>query len=436
MKSIFKSITVLLFLGGPLFAQNQNKLISDYGNGSYTTYKVESNKLEKVSKQWPVSIKAGSSKDFDGNTVVESITVSRQGVLKETFVPDIAENPVYFGYKDFRLSVIDDKIYYYEWSNDNAKISYILTKGGASGYDSEKETLEKFIREAFKKQQGAKGKIAEAKQANINKEAEENSLKGKTVKSIEIEMVDVPKELGVKSTVKFGIKATTADGKVYSTPNIGGKTTWDDFAVKTSDGVFVDEAIEIHEDASKITNDELKFTVASKYTPAITAQKVFPLNYEAKQHMLKTGAKYDNAIQGGTGVSLTLKFQKAVTKNTNLPIYKIEVIESLSGNVISRLKLAQTAVINVNVCGGNGAIGSDTRTKDRRAGDGKDGYNGGNITIYKAADITSLNLNILNTGGKGGRGGTGVGAFYNGANGKNGQTGTITNNTLAGNLSW
>lgn len=436
MKSSFKNIAVLFFLGGAVFAQNQNKLFSEYGDGSYTTYKVEKEKFEKVSKQWPVTIQAGSNKDFDGNLIVESVIISRQGVIKENFVPDIAENPVYFGYKNFRLSVINDKIYYYEWSNDNSTISYILTKGGTSSYSSEKETLEKFVREAFKNQQSAKGKLADVKVVNSKKEAEENSLKGKTIKSIEIQMIDVPKELGVKSTVKFGAKVTTSDGKMFSTTNIGGKTTWDDFIIKTSDGVFVDEAIEIHEDASKITNDELKFTVASKYSPAVTAQKVFPLNYEAKQYQIKTGAKYDNAVQGGTGVSLTLKIQKAVTKNTNLPIYKVEVIESLTGKVIGKIKLSQTAVINVNVFGGNGRIGSDTRTEGRRAGNGDDGYNGGNVTVYKAADITGLGLNIINNGGKGGKGGNGVSAFNNGANGKEGKTGEIINNTLTGNLDW
>ena len=102
----------------------------------------------------------GTSKDFDGNLQVASVIVSRQGVIKENFVADIPENPVYFAYKDFRLSVIDNKIYYYEWNNNNATIIYLLTKGGVDSYDVEIEKVNNHIRNSFKNQQGAKGKIA------------------------------------------------------------------------------------------------------------------------------------------------------------------------------------------------------------------------------------------------------------------------------------
>jgi len=459
MRSIIKKISILLLIGGNLIAQNQNKLFNDYGNGSYTTYKAEnqyksltgtySNVLEKVSKQWPLTIQQGSNKDFEGNLIIETITVSRQGVIKENFVPDIAENPVYFSYKDYRLSVIGEKVYYYEWANDNSKIIYILSKGGISSFDSEKATLDEFIRSAFKNQQGAKGKLAEIKKANDIKEAAENSLKGKTIASLEIEMIDVPQELGIKSTVKFGIKAKTKEGKVYSTTNLGGKTSWDDFIVKTTDGVFVEEAIEIHEDASKITNDELKFTVASKHTPAITAQKIIPLNYQTPKYILKHAGRNTNELSQAAGFgikrgenakSLELKIQKSLTKNTNLPIYKIEVIDLQSGKIINKLKFAESTVINVDITGGSGGQGTSRKSKSgdnyRKADDGDNGGNGGNITLTKAAGAENINLNIFNSGGKGGKGGEGINNLYNGSSGRDGENGTIQNKTLTGNLAW
>ncbi|MFZ1307185.1 MAG: hypothetical protein WAR80_15170, partial [Ferruginibacter sp.] len=378
----------------PVAAQNQNKSFADFGAGSYSTYKMESSydynnvkkyKFEKVSKQWPVTMQQGAGKDFEGNTVLETVTISRQGVIKENFVPDIPENPVYFGYKDFRITAIGNKIYQYEWSNDNATIIYILSKGDVSGYESEKSTLENHVRDAFKNQLAARGKLNEVKAANAQKDAAENTLKGKTVKTIEIEMVEMPKEMGLRSTVKFGIKATTADGKTYSTPNIGGKTPWDDFEIKTTDGVFVEEAIEVHEDASKIKNDELKFMVSSKYSTAVTAQKVIPLNYESVKfniiHKGRSGSQWIRDVggvlqpyNGEPGKSLELKIQKATTKNTNLPIYKIEVIESKTGKVINRLKVSQNTAINVDITGGPGDKGADR--KDRKADDGKDGGSG------------------------------------------------------------
>jgi hypothetical protein len=457
MKSSIPKLSIvllLLFMACTGLAQNQNKLFADFGAGSYSTYKMEFSfdynnvkkyKFEKVSKQWPVYIQQGSGKDFDGNSVVEIVTISRQGVIKENFTPDIAENPVYFGYKDFRITAIGNKVYQYEWSNDNANIIYILSKGDVSGYETEKSTLENFVRAAFKNQLAARGKLNEVKAANAQKAAAENTLKGKTVKAIEIEMLDVPKEMGLRSTVKFGIKATTTDGKTYSTPNIGGKTPWDDFAIKTTDGLFVDEAIEVHEDASKVNNDELKFTVSSKYTPAVTAQKVISLNYEVSKfnivHKGRAGWEWMRdvggvmqALNGESAKSLELKIQKATTKNTNLPIFKIEVIETKAGKVISRLKVSQNTVINIDVTGGTGDKGADR--KDRKGDDGKDGGSGGDVVVSKAADVSNINLNLLTNGGKGGKGGNGSTAYASGSPGKDGRDGKITNKVLAGNLAW
>lgn len=451
---------LLLFLCSVAFGQNQNKLFTDFGNGSYTTYKTETSfnydnvkkiKFIPVTKPWPVSLEMGSSKDFDGNLQVASVIVSRQGVIKEKFVADIPENPVYFAYKDFRLSVIDDKIYYYEWNNNNATIIYLLTKSGVDSYDSEIEKVNNHIRNSFKNQQGAKGKIAEVKEANAKKEAIENSLKGKTVKNIEIVMVDVPKELGVKSTVKFGVKATTADGKTYSTPNLGGKTLWEDFTITTTDGTYVDDAIEIHEDASKITNDELKFTVAVKYAPSVSSQKTIPLNYAFTTYTIdKTGRSSNTlaslAMIGGTvksseaGKSLDLKIQKGSTKKTNLPIYKIEVTDVATGKIIYRLKLSKNTLLHVYAKGGPTDNGMDQKTlsfgKAKKAGDGTSGGDGGTITVSKSADAMDINLNIYNNGAKGGRGGIGVSISYNGTPGRDGRDGAIINKPFTGNLSW
>lgn len=258
-------------------------------------------------------------------------------------------------------------------------------------------------------------------------------------------MVEIPKEIGLRSTVKFGIKATTADGKTYSTPNIGGKTPWDDFEIKTTDGVFVEEAIEVHEDASKVSNDELKFTVSSKYTSGISAQKIIPLTYEFASYTIKHIGRYGNqwrrevggvqmASRGEDGKSLELKIQKAVTKNSNLPVYKIEVIDTKTGKVINRLKLSQNTLINVRVNGGEGDKGNDR--KDRKADDGMDGGNGGDVIISKSADAANVNINIVSTGGKAGKGGNGPGPLSNGNPGRDGRDGKVTNKTLNGSLNW
>lgn len=460
-KFIKNSISILIFLSGCIFyAQNQNKLFADFGNGSYTTYKTETsydyNNVKKikflpVSKPWPVTIELGTSKDFEGNSQLSAVIVSRQGVIKEKFIADIPENPVYFAYKDFRLSVIGDKIYYYEWNNNNATIIYLLTKSSVDSYDSEIEKVNNYIRNSFKNQKDSKEKIAEVNLANVQKEAAENSLKGKTIKSLEIVMIDIPKELGVKSPVKFGVKATTNDGKIYSTTNLGGKTLWDDFKITTTDGIHVEDAIEIHEDASKIMNDELKFSVSSKYTSGVSAEKIIPLNYAFSSYTIdKNGrSSYEMAklaIIGGTvktsesGKSLELKIQKATTKKTNLPIYKIEVTEVASGKVVQRIKIAQNTILNVYANGGFADNGKDEKTltfgKAVKAGDGSNGGDGGNITVLKSADASAINLNIYNKGAKGGRAGVGVSITYNGTSGRDGKDGATINKQFTGNLNW
>ena len=191
MKKIILLIHVFFCLS--VIGQNQNSLFSKFGNGSYKTFKTETSfdynntkkvKFVEVSKPWPVSLEMGTSNDFEGNTMISKIVISRQGVIKENFTPDLAENPVYFAFKDFRISVIDDKIYYYEWNNNNATIIYLLTKSSVSSYDSEVEKVNEYIRNSFKNQQGAKGKIAEVKKANEQKIAEENSLKDNYSKTI------------------------------------------------------------------------------------------------------------------------------------------------------------------------------------------------------------------------------------------------------------
>ncbi len=457
MKSSLTKLSVVLLLlifSFTGFTQNQNKLFADFGAGSYSTYKMESSydynnvkkyKLEKVSKQWPVTMQQGSGKDFDGNFVVETVTISRQGVIKENFVPDIPENPVYFGYKDFRITAIGNKIYQYEWSNDNANIIYILSKGDVSGYETEKSTLENFVRNAFKNQLAARGKLNEVKTANAQKDAAENTLKGKTVKSIEIVMVEIPKEMGLQSTIKFGIKVTTTDGKTYSTPNIGGKTPWSDFEVKTTDGVFVEEAIAVHEDATKVSNDELKFTVSSKYTSGVSAQKIIPLNYQFANHIIRHVGRFGNQwmrerggvqqpANGEDGKSMELKIQKSVTKNNNLPIYKIEVIDTRTSKVMYRLKLSQSTAINLFVSGGDGDDGNER--KSNRGEDGMNGGNGGDIIISKAVDASNVNVVVVSNGGRPGRGGKGPNPISNGNPGREGQAGKITNKTLSGSLNW
>lgn len=433
-------------------AQNQNKAFAEFGSGSYATYKSNDGKLEKVTKQWPVQINMGSNNDFDGNTMIESVVVSKMGVIKENFVADIPENPVYFGFKDFRISVFGDKIYYYTYTPDNATISFILSKSGSvNNYNNEKQFLESAIKQAFINQQSAKGKVLETKAANEQKLLAESSLKGKDIKKIEIVLKDVPKDMGMRSIVKFGLRATAADGKVYSTPNLGGYTPWTDFEVKTSEGVYTDDQIQVHDDAKLLINDVLTFKASSKYQPTISASETIPLNYafntldmvfvskeglEIKRR--KAGVLNESQYNSFDGTSIDIKVQKATSKSNQKPIYKIEIINVHDGKVLERLKVSENTTVNIQISGIYGDYGTDRNSKNdtRMAGNGKDGGNGGQATIYRSADANSAQINVVANAGKGGKGGTGSISLYNGTSGKDGKPGSVSTKTLSGSLSW
>lgn len=431
-------------------AQNQNKNIADFGEGSFSTFK-NSGKLEKVSKLWPIQIQKGTRLDAEGNTMIPQVIVSKMGIIKETFTPDIAENPVYFGLRDFRITAINDKLYYYTYTPGKAEILFILTKNGSvSSLENEKQTLESFIKDAFKNQQSTKGQLADIQKANEEKLLAESSLKGKDIKKIEIVLKDVPQELGMRSIIKFGLKATSSDGKMYSTPNLGGYTPWSDFDVKTSEGVYTDDQIQVNDDAKTLTNDALTFKVSSKYHPAISATETIALNYAFKKIDLnfigtngleinwrQAGVLQEFNYKGQNGASLDIKAQKATSKNKNAAIYKIEIINVSNGKVLERFKISENTVVNVNISGIYGRDGNNSfKNEAKQAQNGSDGGNGGNATIYKSADAQNISLNVISNAGKGGAGGKGMSSFYNGSAGKDGKSGMITNKTLSGSLNW
>lgn len=441
---------IFLMLTFCFYGQNQNKAMSAFGDGNYTTFKNDG-KLEKVAKTWPVQLNMGSGSDAEGNPMIQSIIVSKMGVIKETFTPDIAENPVYFGLRDFRITVIDDKMYYYTYTPGNATILFILSKSGSVGnIEREKQTLEAFVKNAFENQQSTKGQLAEMQKANEQKLLAESSLKGKDIKKIEIVLKEVPKELGIRSIVKFGLKATAADGKVYSTPNLGGFTPWTDFDVKTAEGIYTDDQIQVNDDAKTLTNDALTFKASSKFHPGISASETIPLNYAFKKldvnflgregleiNRRRAGVLNEFDYMGVIGASLDIKVQKAVSKNQNLTIYKIEIINVYDGKVLERFKVSENTVVNINISGIYGREGTGRSKNDlKQAGNGQDGGNGGNATIFKSSDAQSAQINVIANGGRGGAGGRGATNFYNGAAGNNGKSGTITNKTLAGSLNW
>lgn len=438
-----------LLLSLKLSAQNQNKLIADFGDGTYTAYKVTEGKnpsFEKVSKQWPVKITKGSGKDAQGNDIIEMVTVSRMGILNDEMKPDIKENPVYFNLTDNRITVKDGLMFYYTWSNDNANIKYVLAKNGSpGGYSSEKSGLEAFVRAGFANQQATRGEI-KAKQAEIAKaDAAKNTIKDKKIQSLEIVTTEVPAAMGMQSIVKFGIKAIGADGAEYKTPNIGGKTPWDDFEVTSKEGIFSDEAITVKDDGTQLLSGELTFTVASKANPSVKTTKSILLNFNFPNWYINVNGLWgmevkvrpNYAMNGLDASSLDIKVVKAKLKSGD-EVYKVEATDKAHIRPTYKFMVSTSTVLTISALGGNGQKGRDTKT-DRnptKAGDGSNGGNGGNITITKDPSAADFNITVNNTGGPGGDAGVGYSSLYHGNRGRDGNSGKTDVQVKPVKLSW
>ena len=119
------------------------------------------------------------------------------------------------------------------------------------------------------KQSGARDERKETNAALAAKEAEENSLKGKSIKSISLSLVAPPSEIGMFSVVSIGMKVVLTNGTVLKTKNLGGKTPYKDFKTSVTGGDFTGGDFKIANDSREIPNDKIKIQVWSKFDSKI-----------------------------------------------------------------------------------------------------------------------------------------------------------------------
>ena len=70
----------------------------------------------------------------------------------------------------------------------------------------------------------ARGQRIEENKAIAEKLAEENTLKGKTIKAINIIAVNKPTDIGLLTIVAIGVEFVLDNGKILKTKNLGGFT--------------------------------------------------------------------------------------------------------------------------------------------------------------------------------------------------------------------
>lgn len=422
-------ITALLFLVSlSCWSQkNQNEEIASMENTSYPVFKLVENakgvsSMQQAKKPWPVQfIKEGD--------VVKQIYIKRVGIIDEYYDVDLPNFPAYYsnGNGDVNVSVIDKKIYYYHYSvKSGATIDYILSQNKVVSYAHEKEVLDSYRKKIKGLQTGARSERKEEKAELARLEAEANTLKGKSIKSMRIKPVKENQEMGLISMVGLGIEVTLTNGTVLKTKNLGGKTPYDDFGTSAISGEYAGGDFKITDNINDIVNHELSLKVWSKYDKSKSTQLTLPLNYKStiSYWFLGRAGGYNgaNGTDGNDGHSVTIFVDEDVING--FKVYRLNFTDTDNGNSFNSI-INRTSTITINTSGGKGGDGGNHASGE--GGDGGDGGNAGSITLM-GPGAQSININGLTSGGIGGRAGSGEGNARRGYSGRNGSSGKINRN--------
>lgn len=444
MKNIINYLILSICFG--IFTSNaqesQSTILKNFESGNYSVYKLnDKKKFEKIKKTWPVEI----TKQGDN---VSKVLVKRAGILDELFEADVPGYPAYFAFKNFRLSFINDYGVYYEWNGkQQATTKYILVKPGGS-FSGNPETINKniaaYATATFKNQTGARANVKEAKAEIAEAERKINSIEGKDVTKIEIQLISKPSKVAhFSEAIKYGIVATLKDGSQLKTSNLGGKIPWEDFTLSNKGCSNTIDEVRVEENASKIPNDEIVIQVASKYNASLKDSKSISTTNDVSIQVNRSGfygadrakatntATFGASQRGGNGHKLTIKVKTVKHKQTGVSINKIEIYDETKGELIAQYKLTPSTELIINSNGGKGQWGSDGSSNSFPNGDnGGNGGDGGDVTIIKDPSVSKINITVNNKGGKGGSGGKKHnlnGTTGNvGATGSNGNTNTQT----------
>jgi hypothetical protein len=414
----------MMLIGLMSQAQDQLVLLKDFKSKSLVPASVVNDKVEVKAKEWPITI------EYQGNSI-SKIVLLRAGVLEEIYQPDVPSYPSYFYTSENRLCFLNGYFIYYRMKSGEPEISYLLSDNvellKAAEVSKVRSNLTDYFMQISIDQKGAKESLKEDLNAIKEKEKLENSLKGKSIKSLEIVWLTNESETGMQSKIQFGVKAKDASGKVFATDNLGGKTPWEDFEITSKGAVPGDEYLTVDTDASKITNDMVSLTVKSKFHQGITTSSSIKLAYSTPVKLSYTGKHGCPPLISGTGTrgSRAPDAELNVCNSKDGQFVLIEV--KIGGVVLHRVKLKNGVGFYLDVNGGGGCSGKSQKSSNGEKGG--DGGDGGNIIVNKSAGLTGDNLNLYNSGGKGGNGGKGK--PFDGPSGMSGRSGDTKYNTKA-----
>jgi len=416
--------------------ENQNILLSKFSSGNFAVYKCVENgsnfKFEASAKPWPITFAK------EGERFME-ITIKRAGIIEEKYQADLPNYPAYYksAISEIVVSAIDDKIYYYTYSiKTGSAIKYIFSESKVKNYLDEKRVLDDY-RNAIKEKQGtARTQRVEENNALAEKKAEENTLKGKKIKSIKLVALNKPDEIGLLTIMAVGVEFELENGKILKTINLGGFTPYTDFDAEVSGGDYAGGDFKVADDSRKTPNDQIDISVWSKFDDKKTKGKIsFPINYKKDVHYNYQGGSGGfgrtgtvgftiNGTNGNSGRGVKIDVSSLVINGEK--VYKLVISEASTGRILSESKIHADYTLNMNTNGGNGGDGADGTDRNGNGGNGGNGGSGGNIFL-SGNGASTLKIALTTSGGTGGVGGRAkTKAFYNGTTGSTGQNGVVT----------
>ena len=413
--------------------ENQNTELAKLTAGNFTIHKaIEKGgnfKFETAAKQWPVNfIKEGG--------LYKEVVVMRAGIIEEKYGADLPNFPAYYqsATSDILITAIDSKIYYYSYSiKTGAAIQYIFSMSGIDNYVAEKNRLDTYRKAIKELQTTARSQRIEENSAIALKQEEENTLKGKSIKSIKVVPVSPPTEVALLSILPIGVEFTLANGSVLKTKNLGGFTPYTDFEVETSGGDFAGGDFKVANDSRKVPGDKIEISVWSKFdSKKIIGNFSCSVNYKNDVHYNFQGSSGSSGRGGTVGYSINGK-NGADGKSINInvtsmqlngeQVNRIVILDANSGSIISEAKMNISYTLHINANGGNGGNGS---VDFGNGGNGGDAGNGGSVSV-SGGGASTLNIEVSNSGGTGGVGGSAkTQSFSKGLNGSNGRKGIFS----------
>lgn len=413
--------------------ENQNTELAKLTSGNFTVYKVVESgsnfKFELASKQWPIAFNKEGDK-------FKEIVVNRAGIIEEKYEADLLAFPAYYKSSTLEpvVSAIDKKIYYYTWSvKTGASIKYIFSESKIKNYADEKSIIDNYRNTIKELQTTARNQRIEDNNAIAEKLAEENTLKGKNIKSINIIPVNKPAEIGLLTIIGIGVEFVLDNGKILKTKNLGGLTPYTDFETEVAGGDFAGGDFKVADDSRKIPTDKIEITVWSKFDDKKLKGKFnqainykTDINYNFQGNSGAYGRAYTsgytiNGSNGADGKSVNITVTGMLINGEK--INKLVITDAYSGRVMSEAKLHINNTININTNGGNGGNGSEEKTGN--GGSGGNGGNGGNVSL-SGNGASSLKIATSSYGGKGGVGGKPkTSTYFSGPNGTSGKNGNL-----------